>query len=142
MNLDHTDARGFEQWDKLDLHNLADELLLCEAPAIEKCVQFILAETCGVWHGRARAMMCRRLKHCPVPAELAQQLVACITERLASGRFSEQFRDQLRLAIQLDPERTIAVARKCLSGGSKDYIKKFARWVLDHRRDGRARGAR
>jgi len=54
----------FEFLPKVELHQLADELLNHEPLIVERCVQFVLAETHGLWHGRARAMMCRRLKHC------------------------------------------------------------------------------
>jgi hypothetical protein len=43
----------------------------------QKCVEFILEETKGNWHGRARAVICPRLKHCDV--EQARQPVSCIT---------------------------------------------------------------
>jgi hypothetical protein len=93
-------------------------LLSCDREAIERCFEFILAETRGVWHGRARAMMCRRLKHCEIAPERRQRLVDCIMNRLVSGDFSEQFQDQLRLAIHLDPERTFKLAHRCLIEGT------------------------
>ena len=129
-----TDIRpkGLVDLDKGNLHDLADGLLLCDRQAIDRCLEFILAETKGVWHGRARAMMCRRLKHCDIAPEQRQQLVDCILNRLATGRFSEQFRDQLRLAIYLDPQQTYELARKCLTTKSKDHIRRFAQWVVKH----------
>ena len=118
--------------DKGDLYDLATNLVSKEVGAIEKCVEFILANTKGVWHGRARAMMCRRLKHCEIPPNLRQQLVNCITDRLASGSFSEQFDDQLRLAIRLDRKRTFEVAHRCLTSTSKEHVRRFAEWVINH----------
>ncbi len=129
----HINALEPELLDKGNLYDLAAGLLSCEGPAIEKCIQFILAETKGIWHGRARAKMCRRLKHCEIPPKLGQQLVACITGRLAAGNFSEQFRDQLRLAMQLDHRRTCEVAEECLASTSKAHIRKLAKWVIDHK---------
>jgi hypothetical protein len=52
-------------------------------------------------------------------------------ERLASGHFSEQFRDQLRLAMHLSDEKTFAVARRALKS-EKDHVRRFGRWVLSH----------
>ncbi len=129
----HISASELELLDKGNLYDLADGLLSCDVLAIEKCIQFILADTRGVWHGRARAMMCRRLKHCKVAPKLGQELVACITGRLAAGNFSQQFRDQLRLVMQLDTKRTFEAAEECLVSTSKDHIRKLANWVMDHK---------
>jgi len=114
---------------KLELHALADGLLRPEPWVIERCVEFVLAETQGVWHGRARAMMCRRLKHCSLGRTHRSQLVACITSRLANGLFSEQFKDQLRLAMHLDLEQTLEVCRKSLSS-KRPHVKRYAEWAL------------
>lgn len=114
-----------------DLRQLADRLLLNEASAVAACIEFIEAESKGLWHGRARAMMCRRLKHCRLSRSQRPRLVACITERLRSGRFSEQFVDQLRLAMRLDERRVFAAARACASG-QRDYVRRYAEWVLRH----------
>ena len=129
--INNVKLQELESLSKRDLHQLADDLVLKETGAVEKCVEFVLAETEGLWHGRARAMMCRRLKHCEITAEQRRQLVACITERLALGNFSEQFYDQLRLAMYLDQKR-VEVAHKCLSGVPKDHVRRFAIWILKH----------
>ena len=129
---DQLNTPELELLDKGNLYDLADGLLSCEGPAIEKCIEFVLAETKGVWHGRARAMMCRRLKHCQIAPKLCQKLVACITDRLTTGDFSEQFRDQLRLAMQLDPRRTFTAAEKCLGSAQRAHIRRLATWVLAH----------
>jgi hypothetical protein len=120
---------------KQDLHRLA----ACLAPeaanrsvAIRDCVEFVVAETGGFWHGRARAMMCRRLKHCELSREQSTNLLECILDRLATGRFSEQFRDQLRLAISLDADRCFEVADQCRAS-QKEYVRRFAAWVAAHR---------
>jgi hypothetical protein len=123
-----------ESLDRRDLYNLASGLALTASnrlDATEKCVEFVLADTKGLWHGRARALMCRRLKHCELNSEQRQQLVNCITDRLTTGTFSEQFRDQLRLAMHLDPKRAFEVAHKCLTG-SKEYVRRLATWVVNH----------
>jgi hypothetical protein len=121
----------FEALTKVQLHELADNLLIEEPAAIEKCVEFIAAETEGLWHGRARAMMCRRLKHCPLSELQRDLLVVRITERLAAGHFAEQFRDQLRLAMHLDPSHTFKIARGCVTN-SKPHVRRYAEWVLSH----------
>ena len=116
---------------KAALHELADGLLLQEQWFIDRCVDFVISETRGLWHGRARAMMCRRLKHCPLARSQQARLVACITGRLMSGEFSEQFKDQLRLSMHLDPPQTFAAARQS-SASARRHVARYARWVLAH----------
>jgi hypothetical protein len=115
----------------MELHELADGLLLLEPGAVERCVEFILSETLGHWHGRARAMMCRRLKHCDLEPTHKARLLACITGRLAAGSFSEQFKDQLRLAMHLDLPRTFQACREC-AASPKPHVRRYAAWVLSH----------
>jgi hypothetical protein len=115
---------------KLALRQLADGLVLEEAFAVERCVEFVLAETRGLWHGRARALMCRRLKHSALTSALSQQLVACISQRLATGVFSEQFKDQLTLALHLDAHHLVNVARSC-ADSPRAHVRRYAQWVLN-----------
>lgn len=123
----------FASLSKVQVRALADALPGAQADAIETCVQFVCTETGtgNVWHGRGRAMLCRRLKHVPLAQHQRDQLVACILHRLATGRFSEQFRDQLRLALHLDRGKTLAVAQRALGVG-KPHVTRYARWVLLH----------
>lgn len=119
----------FESLTKVELHQLADELLNQEPLVIERCVQFVLAETHGLWHGRARAMMCRRLKHCALGRTHRTELVACISNRLSHGNFSEQFKDQLRLIMHLNLEEVMKVAQDCLISPIQ-HVQRYAQWVL------------
>jgi hypothetical protein len=121
---------------KPGLHALADRLLVDEAEAVERCVAFVLVESRGFWHNRARAMMCRRLKHCSLSAAQRAALVACIGARLAAGTFSEQFKDQLRLALHLDLAATRRVAAAGLDSPAA-HVRRHAAWVLsaEHLRD-------
>ena len=121
---------------KPELHALADRLLADEPAAIERCVAFMIAESRGFWHNRARAMMSRRLKHCSLSAAQRGALVACITARLEGGTFAEQFKDQLRLALHLDPAATRRAAAACLDSPAA-HVRRHAAWVLsaEHLRD-------
>jgi hypothetical protein len=107
---------------------MADALQSCEPVIVQSCVDFVLAETRGLWHGRARAMMCRRLKHCHLGRTHRTALVDCITGRLVRGAFSEQFKDQLRLAMHLDLVATLAICRACLQS-PKPYVRRYAEWA-------------
>lgn len=119
----------FASVSKRELHAWADALGSCEPVDVQRCVDFILAETSGLWHGRARAMMCRRLKHCALGRAHRTALVRCISGRLESGHFSEQFKDQLRLALHLDPRRTVEAAGNALKS-DRAYVRRYAEWVL------------
>jgi hypothetical protein len=120
--------RELENLDKGDLYDLADGLLSCDREAIDRCFEFILAETRGVWHGRARAMMCRRLKHCEIAPERRQRLVDCIMNRLVSGDFSEAIsgpaspRDtpRSRTNIQACAQMPYQKHRRNISAGSRN----------------------
>ncbi|TFY96166.1 hypothetical protein [Ramlibacter humi] len=119
----------FKTLTKVELHGLADELLACDTAAVERCVNFVLADTKGLWHGRARALMCRRLKHCDLGRTHRTALVDCITQRLRLGLFSEQFKDQLRLAMHLDLEKTLLACRQ-IAQSDKPYVRRYAQWAL------------
>lgn len=124
---------SFRARKKNELHELCDRLLVEDSKAVEECVAFLEAETFGIWHGRARAMMARRLKHRTLSASQRERLNRAVLGRLASGRFSEGFRDQLRLILHLDPERAFSAARVC-QGNAADHVRRYATWVLAHER--------
>jgi hypothetical protein len=121
----------FETMSKVAVRVLADDLRDGTPDALERCVRFVCAETEGVWHGRGRAMMCRRMKHVDLSGDQRSGIVSAILQRLASGHFAEQFRDQLRLAIHLDPANTFTLAR-CALKSEKDHVRRLAHWVLSH----------
>lgn len=114
---------------KQELRALADRLLVQDALALDACIAFVLADTRGLWHGRARAMICRRLKHCPLGRSQRTQLLSGILERLQTGAFSEQFKDQLRLARHLDRPRTLAAGERALAS-SRPYVQRYAQWTV------------
>jgi len=120
----------FELISKYELLQLAGRLLKQEPAAIDLSVKFVLAETRGHWHGRARAMMCRRLKHCELAQSDSALLVGTIIDRLATGTFSEQFKDQLRLALHLDFHRTVEACRAIAGCTGRLYVARYAQWVL------------
>lgn len=122
---------NFASLDKEELHALCDRLLPDDSDAVEDCVAFIEADTRGLWHGRARAMMARRLKHCRLLQSQRARVIRAILDRLVSGRFSEQFKDQLRLVLYLAPERAFSVARGC-QGAAADHVRRYASWILLH----------
>lgn len=115
---------------KLGLRALADALLEPNLEAIDRCIDFVCRESEGHWHGRARAMMCRRLKHVALDPTQRQRLLQCILGRLRDGEFSEQFRDQLRLALVLDAARTLTIAASLLND-DQDHVRRYARWLVD-----------
>jgi len=115
----------------MELRALADRLHEPDAAAVEQCVAFLEATTLRIWHGRARAMMARRLKHCPLTAGQRDRLLRVILLRLISGRFAEQFKDQLRLALHLDAAKVFAVARQC-ENAEQEYVRRYAAWLLAH----------
>lgn len=125
----------FAALNKEDLYQLADRLLLDDPEVVELCVAFIEADTPGNWHGRARAMMARRLKHCTLSEQQRTRLIEAILARLAGGRFAEQFKDQIRLVLHLDAAQAFAVAQHIQDhplDHSKEHVRRYAAWILAH----------
>lgn len=112
-----------------ELRALGQRLGACEAPGIAAAVTFLLGESRGLWHNRARAMFARRLKHCSLEREVATAVVACICARLERGNFAEQFADQIRLALHLDHGRVLEVAQRCLVS-PVGHVRRYAAWVV------------
>lgn len=110
---------------------LTDRLYQNNPKAIESSIQFIEADSKQVGHGRVRALMCRRLKHCTLSKKQRTRLIDHIAERLCTGNFAQQFKDELRLALFLDPQRILAAAR-LVRNDSRDYVRRYAEWVLAH----------
>ena len=122
-------VHSFDTLSRTELHAMADRLLAPDAAAVEECVAFIEAHTLLVWHGRARAMMSRRLKHCRLTAGQSDRLLRVILVRLISGKFAEQFKDQLRLALHLDPAKVYEVARSC-ERAEAAHVRRYGAWLL------------
>jgi hypothetical protein len=108
---------------------LADGLLVGDPSCVDRCIKFVLAESKGLWHGRARAMMCRRLKHCEFGSANSRKLVSCILGRLRTGNFSEQFKDQLRFALSLDRPYTLEQCELAL-GSEVAHVRRYGAWLL------------
>lgn len=125
-----TPTCSFAPFKKEELDDLADRLLDNDPVAVEWCVTFLEAETFGVGHGRARARMARRLKHCSLSNRQKSRLLKAILGRLVEGKFSEQFKDQLRLAMQIDPKATLDAARKSRDA-TVAHVRRYAQWVSE-----------
>ena len=74
-------------------------------------------------------MMCRRFKHVELSIADSERLVVAVLNRFKSGQFSEQFRDMLKLALTLDRDSTVSLAR-ILAVDSRDYVRYHAEWIL------------
>lgn len=129
MNIRPAEINRLQALSKVQVRALADEMLSGEKAALEQAVQFVCVETENQWHGRGRAMMCRRMKHAVLSNAQQGNLVGAILWRLTSGRFAEQFRDQLRLALQLDANATVLVAQR-EAQNTKPHVRRFTAWLL------------
>src|SRR6202042_3479371 len=68
------DEAGFAEAASLGkppLRALADRLLHDDPDAVERSIAFFVLETRGLWHGRARSLIARRLKHRTLTADQA-----------------------------------------------------------------------
>jgi hypothetical protein len=118
-----------EAYGKQDLDDLIEAVQRNEAGAIKEAVAFFLAESRGLWHGRARAKICRNFKNRGLSQDVQSVLVEAICQRLTSGRFSQQFKDQLTMAIRFRPDEMHRSATHALAS-KKYHVRKYAKWVL------------
>ena len=121
----------FGSCSKFELRALCDRLPSDDPEAVEACVAFLEAETVGLWHGRARAVIGRRQRAVLEPPAQRDRVARAVLGRLVRGRFSEGFRDQLRLVLRVAPERAFDAARGC-PPGAPPHARRFAAWVLAH----------
>ena len=113
---------------KQELHSLIEEVKRGNLDAKAKAIAFVAAESFGIWHNRARAKLCRYFKNHPPTKDACQTLTEAISSRLIDGRFSEQFKDQLAMAIRFDPDQMAETAAIALRS-DKEYIRRYAAWT-------------
>lgn len=111
------------------VRELTVELVHGDPTVVERVVRFICSDTRGLWHGRGRAKMCRRLKHIQLPRSSRTRLTDVILTRLKTGDFAEQFKDQLKLSLFLDRKKTLSAGEIALNS-DKDYVRRYAQWLI------------
>jgi len=121
----------FESLTKFQLMKLCDEVKSGNREALDRAICFFVVETQGLWHGRARAKLTRRLKHIALPDAQVRRIVDVVVQRFVAGRFSEQFKDQLRLCLHLAPEHVLVAARGC-HNTKLPHVKRYSDWLLAH----------
>ena len=105
-------------------------LKIDDLEAIYECIEFTLAESFGVWHNRARAKICRNLAGRLRDVRLKDRLVRVIANRLITGQFGQQFKDQLRMAVRFEPERLRKAAVQ-VKDDNRQYVRRYAQWTLN-----------
>ncbi len=113
---------------KSELHALIDDVQRGDLDATHRAVEFVVAESFGLWHNRARAKLCRYFKNHPPSDDDRKRLVEAIVARLIDGCFYEQFKDQLTMAIRFDRDR-MEEAQTVASRSEKDYVRRYADWI-------------
>lgn len=113
----------------------AVDFMLVRPSGLQEAVNFIAGNSRAVGDNRRRALLARRLKHVPLAAAQQEWLLMHILEKFRAGAIDEQFMDQLRLCLRLDPVRTLRCARN-LQHSDKAYIQRCAGKVLRSGRPG------
>ena len=113
---------------KSDLHALIADVKRGDVEATSRATAFVAAESFGMWHNRARAKLCRQFKNHPPSDRERDRMVDAIVSRLIDGRFSEQFKDQLAMAIRFDRDRLSDAANIALTS-DREYIRRYGNWV-------------
>ena len=113
---------------KSDLNALIADVKRGDTEAISQAVIFVSCESFGLGHNRARAKLCRYFKNHPPSSSECDRMVEVIVNRLLTGEFSQQFKDQLSMAIRFSPERLQRAASLALNS-ERDYIRRYGSWV-------------
>ncbi len=114
---------------KFDLCTLIEEVKRGDTTARERAVCFVNSESFGIWHNRARAKLCRHFKNHPPMDNERDQMVKVVVGRLISGRFAQQFKDQLSMAIRFAPSQ-LQQAALVAQGSDREYVRNYSAWVL------------
>ncbi len=117
-------------YDKCSLFQMIEDMKRGDLAARDYCISFLIIETDGVWHGRARAKISRNLPANHVDTKTANQVVRAVGERLVSGRFSEQFKDQINLGLRLLPDLKLSFAKQGLIS-KKQYVRRYSNWTIE-----------
>ena len=111
-----------------ELHELISAVKQGDADAQSRAVVFVTMESFGMWHNRTRAKLCRYFKNHPPDEQARRRLVDSVIARLLAGNFSEQFKDQLAMAIRFDRDR-LAEAATLVAHSQKPYVRRYASWI-------------
>jgi hypothetical protein len=126
----HRNWKPPESYRSVELRELIERMKENDGDALEEAVAFASKESFGLWHGRARAKICRNLKNREIPRHLQDILVQAVSHRLLTGEFSEQFKDQLAMAIRFRPHEMAQYATEACES-RKDYVQRYGHWVLE-----------
>lgn len=113
----------------VQLHDLIDDTKAGSDDAIRQSVAFVIAESFGYWHNRARAKLCRHFKNHPPTPKQRDRMVDAICGRLIAGNFFEQFKDQLSMAIRFNRDRMEESAKIAINS-DREYIVRYGNRVL------------
>lgn len=114
------------------LAELIEQFREGDEDATRYCLEFFHRESKGIWHGRARAKIARNLQPHRTSSSDSEKLLTTVLGRLSTGNFSEQFKDQLDLALRISPARTLDAANRGLSS-SKDHVRRYCKWTIERR---------
>ena len=121
--------RDIRELTKGELHDLIDATKAGDSDAVKQSVAFVTVESFGYWHNRARAKLCRHFKNHPPSPNQCARMVGAICGRLTSGKFYEQFKDQLSMAIRFDRDSMQKAANVALTS-DREYIVRYGNRVL------------
>ena len=113
---------------KTDLETMIAGVKRVDEDEIARAIVFFRAESFGYWHNRARAKLCRHFKNHPPSPAAQNEMIDAIISRLVDGRFYEQFKDQLRMAIRFSPSQ-MRDAAQIAANSSREYVRRYADWV-------------
>lgn len=118
-------------YSKYELTHMISLMKKGDLDSLDEAVYFLINESDGVWHGRARAKISRNIKNKDLESDIKLKIAAVIAGRFNSERFAEQFKDQLKTAIKFAPNLLRKYASIQLHS-SKSYMKRYANWIINY----------
>lgn len=74
--------------------------------------------------------MCLKLAAVSLRQSQREELTQCILHRLLTGKFSEQFKDQLKFIIRTNPQWVRSEVKKGLLS-EKEHVRRYCAWRDD-----------
>jgi hypothetical protein len=117
-------------YSKPELHEMIALVRSGDSHALGLAFDFVIGESKHMWHGRARANLCRAFKNMTLEPWQKSVLVRTIQKRLETGNFSQQFKDQIVMAIRFD-RRSMQNSAEALLDSPIRHVKRNAAWTIE-----------
>jgi len=112
------------------LKNFIDPLSKASSIEIDLSVNLLIdnAKYDEIGRGRVKAKIARQLKYVELTKDQKQKILEIIEQRLLTGNFSQQFKDELKLGLYIDPQFMYKISLEGIKS-EKKYVCKYSLWL-------------